>query len=60
MWLSFLNLYIFTINIYLFIIWFSWIFKLFNTGQQRDLDVNDVYSTLNEHKSSLLGDELEE
>lgn len=33
--------------------------KLFNTGQRRDLEVNDLYVTLNEHESSLLGNELE-
>jgi len=36
-----------------------WIYKLFKTGENRDLDVNDLYKTLNDHKSSLLGSELE-
>lgn len=38
----------------------SWIFKLFKTGQRRDLEVNDLYKTLSSHESSKLGNELEE
>lgn len=34
-------------------------FNLFKTGNKRVLDKNDLYATLKDHKSSLLGDELE-
>uniref|UniRef100_A0A2S2QEN8 Putative multidrug resistance-associated protein lethal n=1 Tax=Sipha flava TaxID=143950 RepID=A0A2S2QEN8_9HEMI len=42
------------------ILTFSWIVKLFKTGQRRGLDVNDLYKTLDDHESSKLGNELEE
>ncbi|XP_025192648.1 multidrug resistance-associated protein 4-like [Melanaphis sacchari] len=42
------------------IITFGWIYKLFKTGNKRDLEVNDLYTTLNDHLSSALGSELEE
>ncbi|KAL5236138.1 hypothetical protein ACI65C_003548 [Semiaphis heraclei] len=42
------------------ILTFGWLYKLFKTGEKRDLEVNDLYTTLNDHKSSSLGMELEE
>ncbi|XP_025405874.1 probable multidrug resistance-associated protein lethal(2)03659 isoform X2 [Sipha flava] len=41
------------------ILTFGWTLKLFQTGKKRDLEINDLYSTLKEHSSSLLGNELE-
>lgn len=38
---------------------FSWMLNLFNTGKKRDLDINDLYTTLNDHTSSSLGNALE-
>lgn len=49
--------FIFTIFVYIFL---RWIYKLFKTGRKRDLEVNDLYATLNDHASSSLGRELEE
>jgi len=46
-----------TLIVYVFL---SWIYKLFKTGEKRDLEVNDLYATLNDHSSSSLGRELEE
>eukprot|EP00102_Acyrthosiphon_pisum_P027033 XP_016664243.1 PREDICTED: probable multidrug resistance-associated protein lethal(2)03659 isoform X1 [Acyrthosiphon pisum] len=37
----------------------SWLLNLFKTGQKRDLETNDLYDPLNDHKSSLLGFEIE-
>lgn len=36
-----------------------WTLKLFKTGRKRDLEVNDLYTTLDDHSSSSLGNELE-
>lgn len=33
--------------------------KLFRIGRKRDLEENDLYTILNDHASSSLGDELE-
>uniref|UniRef100_A0A2S2QZL8 Multidrug resistance-associated protein 4 n=1 Tax=Sipha flava TaxID=143950 RepID=A0A2S2QZL8_9HEMI len=41
------------------ILTFSWLFKLFKTGQNRDLKENDLYKTLDDHSSSILGNTLE-
>jgi len=41
------------------IISYSWMLNLFKTGRKRDLEENDLYITLNDHNSSLLGNELE-
>ncbi|XP_050545468.1 probable multidrug resistance-associated protein lethal(2)03659 [Daktulosphaira vitifoliae] len=37
---------------------FGWTVKLFNVGKKRDLEVTDLYTTLDVHKSSYLGNEL--
>lgn len=42
---------------YLFL--YRWTLNLFKTGKKRDLEVNDLYTTLNDHSSSSLGNELE-
>ncbi|KAE9539572.1 hypothetical protein AGLY_004824 [Aphis glycines] len=41
------------------ILTFGWTLKLFKTGRKRDLEVNDLYTTLNDHSSATLGNELE-
>lgn len=41
------------------ILTFGWTLKLFKTGRKRDLEVNDLYITLNDHSSATLGNELE-
>ncbi|XP_034950064.1 probable multidrug resistance-associated protein lethal(2)03659 [Chelonus insularis] len=37
---------------------FSWVLKIFWTGYQRDLEIEDLYRPLKEHKSSNLGERL--
>lgn len=44
----------------MFFFLFSWMFNLFKEGRNRDLEENDLYSPLNNHSSSLLGNQLEE
>lgn len=39
---------------------FSWTLKFFKTGQMRDLEVDDLYITLDDHLSQSLGCSLEE
>lgn len=34
-------------------------FNLFKIGHKRELDENDLYTTLKDHESSSLGDKLE-
>ncbi|VVC32370.1 Hypothetical protein CINCED_3A012061 [Cinara cedri] len=41
------------------IVSFSWLLRLFRTGRKRTLEISDLYTTLDAHKSSKLGDELE-
>ncbi|VVC32375.1 ABC transporter type 1, transmembrane domain,ABC transporter-like,P-loop containing nucleoside triphosphate [Cinara cedri] len=41
------------------ILTFSWLINLFKMGLKKDLDKNDLYTPLEEHTSSLLGNELE-
>ncbi|XP_026807199.1 probable multidrug resistance-associated protein lethal(2)03659 isoform X1 [Rhopalosiphum maidis] len=41
------------------ILTFGWTLNLFKTGRKRDLEVNDLYTTLNDHSSATLGNELE-
>lgn len=53
--LQILDLYVINYNYVLF----SWMLKLFKTGQNRDLDETDLYMTLDDHMSSSLGDKLE-
>lgn len=38
---------------------FRWIINLFKKGRKKDLEINDLYSTLNEHSASILGSKLE-
>lgn len=38
---------------------FRWTFNLFKTGKKRDLEVNDLYTTLDTHASAILGNKLE-
>lgn len=41
------------------IITYGWMLNLFKTGQKRDLDETDLYTTLDDQISSSLGDKLE-
>jgi len=41
------------------ILTFGWTLKLFKTGRKRELEINDLYTTLNDHSSSSLGNKLE-
>ncbi|PSN47509.1 hypothetical protein C0J52_02251 [Blattella germanica] len=41
------------------VITFFWTFDLFKKGYKRDLELEDLYAPLDEHKSSLLGDKVE-
>lgn len=41
------------------ILHFSWLWNVFKVGRKRDLDENDLYAVYDDHKSSLLGNELE-
>lgn len=45
-------------NNYIFFI-YRWTLNLFKKGRNRDLEVNDLYTTLDDHTSSSLGNELE-
>lgn len=38
---------------------FSWMLNLLKTGRIRDLNETDLYATLDDQKSSTLGDQLE-
>jgi len=42
-----------------FFLSYSWLLNIFKIGQQRDLEEDDLFETLNDHSSSLLGNELE-
>jgi hypothetical protein len=37
----------------------SWLFGTFKKGFKKDLEVDDLYTTLAEHRSDYLGDRLE-
>uniref|UniRef100_A0A2S2QB40 Multidrug resistance-associated protein 4 n=1 Tax=Sipha flava TaxID=143950 RepID=A0A2S2QB40_9HEMI len=41
------------------ILTFGWTLNLFKTGKKRDLEVNDLYTTLDTHASAILGNQLE-
>lgn len=47
-----------TINMKFYVL-ISWLLNLFKIGQKRDINEDDLYKTLNDHKSSTLGNELE-
>jgi hypothetical protein len=38
---------------------FSWLFGTFKKGFKKDLEVDDLYATLVEHRSDYLGDRVE-
>lgn len=40
-------------------VFFIWTHKLFRCGLQKDLDIDDLYETLQKDKSAKLGDRLE-
>lgn len=40
-------------------LYISWMVNLFKKGQKKELEENDLYGTLDEYKSSSLGNELE-
>ncbi|XP_014227213.1 probable multidrug resistance-associated protein lethal(2)03659 [Trichogramma pretiosum] len=37
---------------------FTWLFDIFRTGYKRELEISDLYSPLDEHTSSLLGQKI--
>ncbi|XP_050545467.1 probable multidrug resistance-associated protein lethal(2)03659 isoform X2 [Daktulosphaira vitifoliae] len=44
---------------FLEVLTFSWTLNLFNEGKKRDLEVEDLYKTLDVHKSAYLGNKLD-
>lgn len=48
-----------SIIIIFFLLLYSWLLNIYKIGQKRDLEEDDLYTTLNDHNSSVLGNELE-